>query len=249
MFRVMEIQVHKDETLTKEQSDYLFNELLLNNYGMAGELFMKYVVPNQRDVVKRLLEVQKEFDKAANFGQKERFYSACCASAFTGAEIAYKLGLHNIDVERVKQWAIKTFGKMAKHVEATSTDNANDVLGQFLNQHIRNTMVINSNAGVIHKDALLPTLPAVNPVGELIIRYEPDTHYVYIARNKLQGWCAERRIPFAPMWNKLVALDVAKKDVKMCLSKGSSLPGTSVWAVCLDGAKLDWNIDIPPIPQ
>lgn len=249
MFRVMEIQVYKDETLTKEQSDYLFNELLLNNYGIAGETFMKYVVPNQRDVVKRLLEVQKEFDKAAGFGQKERFYSACCAAAFTGAEIAYKLGLHNIDVERIKQWAIKTFGKMAKHVEATSTDNANDVLGQFLNEHIRNTMVINSNAGMTHKDSFLPALPTVHPAGELVIRYEPDTHFVYVARAKLQSWCAERRIPYAPMWNKLLASDVAKKDTKMCLSKGSSLPGTPVWVVCLDGGRLNWNIDTATITQ
>ena len=46
MFRIAEMQIHKDETKTKVEADYLFNNLLRENYGMAGIEMMQYIVPN-----------------------------------------------------------------------------------------------------------------------------------------------------------------------------------------------------------
>lgn len=245
MYRVLEIQVHRDNTLTKEQSDYFFNELLRENYGLAGEELMKYVTANLDTVLAQAKAFQKNFDQLAGFGSQERNYSALCAASFTMANIAYKLGLHNIDVARIERWAVKTIGVISEFVESTGTADSEDVLGQFLNEHIRNVLVINAR-NVEGDDALTAYEPPIVPYGELIIRYEPNTRRVYIAKNKLTTWCAKQRVPFAPLWDSVRNSGAAYPDEKFCLSKGTSLPGSTIWVVSLDADKMGWgDIDIP----
>ena len=144
LLRVMEIPVAQDLSLTKAQADRLFSELLPRNYGHAGEIFMCYVVPNKYNVIKRLKELQAEFDVIAGLGSKERFYSACFAAAFTGAEIANNLGIIDIAVEPVMEWAKTLLKDIRKAVAKGGFSNDiytfhkivskywNEVIGQIL---------------------------------------------------------------------------------------------------------------------
>ena len=93
--RIIEVEVAPDPTMTKAQSDELFERILPNNYGHAGEIFMEYVVANLPQVKKLLDETQLRFDEEARLSQKQRFYSAGAAAVFTGAIIAKELGLHD----------------------------------------------------------------------------------------------------------------------------------------------------------
>lgn len=242
MFRIMELQVPKDETKTKVEADYLFNTLLVDNYGMAGIELMKYVVANSDAVAKRARKNQLEFDRRVGWTEgKERNYSALCASAFTAAEIAYELGLHSIDVPRIKAWAISTLGRVAETVTTTGSNDGFDVLGQFFNEHIRNVLTVNDYSGA-DNPMKLPT--AVHPPqGELLIRYEPNTRRIFIAKQKLQGWCSAQRVPYAPFWKDLMDKGIATGEARLCLSQGTAIPGSRIWAVQLDADKMNWNVD------
>lgn len=242
MFRVMEVEIMQDTSLTKKESDYLFNHLLRDNYGMAGEILMKHVVPNREEVVKAALREQEAFDKAAGFNQQARNYSALCGSAFAMARIAKNLGLHDIDVEKVRDWAIQAFGVIHDTITKGSTSDTNNVLGEFLNQNGRNVLVINDRDQL--DDPTLPIQPMREPYGELVIRYEPNTRKVFIARDKLRAWCSERRIPYTPMLQKMKASGIDNHSMRICLSRGTSMPGSAVWVECFDADTLGWHVDI-----
>ena len=117
--------------------------------------------------------MQLEIDARMGWTEgKERNYSALCAAAFTAAEIAQRLGLHSIDIARVKAWAVKTLGQVAETVTTTGSNSGYDVLGQFFNEHIRNVLTVNDYSGS-DNPMKLPTAVHM-PLGELLIRYEPN---------------------------------------------------------------------------
>jgi hypothetical protein len=63
-------------------------------------------VPNLDNVIERMKEIHDKFDKEAGLKSKDRFYSACFAAAFTGAEIANRLGLIKVPIEPIWEWAL-----------------------------------------------------------------------------------------------------------------------------------------------
>ena len=236
-YRILEIDIHKDESLTKEQSDYLFNQLLLNNFGMAGEEFMKYVVPNLESVLALREDVKRRFDAEAGFSQKHRFYSACFSCSFTGAIIAKQLGLHDIDIDRVWKWAVAQMTETKEVIEKESNGNTVETLGEFINEFHRNIVVMGGNIDPV--DGLLsPSAPPQLAVGELIGRFEPDTKRLYIACSVLRDWCSARRLPYAPFTHDLKVRGVLLNNVQCQLGKGTKLPGGAIRAHCFDSEGL-----------
>lgn len=232
-YRILEIEIQKDESLTKEESDYLFNQLLLGNYGIAGEEFMKFVVPNLETVLLRRNEIKTRFDREAGFSQEHRFYSAALSCAFTGAEIAKQLGLHDIDIERVWNWALDQVKETKEVILQESSNNTYEVIGEFINEHHRNIVIVGGNLDPVD-GVLAASVPPQLAVGELIGRFEPDTKLLYIASNVLRNWCSARRLPYGPFINGLRDSQVIMRDERCQLGKGTKLPGGSVLAHCFD---------------
>lgn len=241
LYRVLENELVKDNEMSKEQSDYYFNHLLRENYGVAGDVLMRYLVVHKDTVVAEALEEQKRFDHEANFAQEARNYSAFCAAAITMGRVAARLGLHNIDVDRVRDWAITTFRDASHQVAQESSADAFSVLGDFLNEHHRNILVVNNRNSAT--DSALPTAPLKEPYGELLIRYEPNTRRIYIARDKLRSWCSERRVPYTPFIQQLKRLSSGEATARVCLSRGTAIPGSPIWTECFDADALGWHID------
>ena len=242
MLRIMELHITRDTSKTKEEADQLFNHLLRDNYGLAGAEFMQYVLPNMEVVKTQALETQRRIDKLMGWtsSSEQRNYSALCGSAFTAAAIGKKLGLHDIDVDRVLQWAIRTLGASAEVVIESTNNNSPDVLGQFFNEHVRNVLTVNDYSEDAEFKLAVDVVP---PNGELLIRYEPNTRRVYIARTKLQSWCAKQRIPFNPFVQEIQDNGTLIQQTRICLSRGTAIPGTAVWVVELDADKLNWLVD------
>jgi len=237
-YRILEIEVQKDESMSKSESDYLFNNLLLNNYGHAGEIFMKHVVPNLESVLTKMEEVKNKFDAEAGFSSEHRFYSACFASSFTGAYIAKQLGLHDIDIERVWRWAIAQVTNTKETIKQESSDNSSEIIGEFINVHHRNIAVVGGNIDPV--DGMLSAVATPQlAYGELIGRFEPDTRRLYIAANALRDWCSLRRLPYAPFIHSLHDEGFITHDEKYQLGKGTKMPGGKVMAHCFDADVLN----------
>jgi hypothetical protein len=79
---------------------------LYENYGWAGPIFSQWVVGNLSTALEVLDGVQKQIDEAAGLTSRERFYSGTASAVIAGGLIANHLGLHDIEVNRVRDWAI-----------------------------------------------------------------------------------------------------------------------------------------------
>jgi len=238
LYRIIELEIESDDSLAKEESDYWYDQLLPENYGMAGEVFMTYVVDNLPEVLELLKETQKDFDKCAGFTGKQRFYSACCAAAFTGAIIAKRLGLHDIDVDSIKQWAVTTLGSVQATVKECSSEDSVSILGRFLNEHNRNVLVVNSTSIEVGS-VLLNERPVREAMGELVVRIEPDTNHMYIAKSALERWCAERRVPVKSFYNEIERKGIVlSTKTRKRLAENTAAAGVPVPVLWLDTTKL-----------
>lgn len=248
LMRILEFTVSKTDTMTKAESDEAFNAMY-ENYGVAGEVFMRYVITNLPEVKKMLEKIQRKFDKAAGLTQRERFWSAQAACALTAGVITKKLGLHDIDVAAVYDWAVKTIGTMRVEVRpGVSGPLAH--LGLFLNAHNNNMLVVNST---VDKRSGLTEAPIREPRGELITRYEPDTKLLFITIKLLRDWCSENQVSYKSLVDELQRMGACVGVLKKAMSRGSSMSTPSVSALVIDCTKataLDpEDVTVPPSPS
>lgn len=206
LLRVLEISIPLDTSMSKQEADEMFVRLLPKNYGIAGELFMQYVVPNKQNVINRMHELQAEFDIIAGLRSKERFYSSCFAAAFTGAEIANQLGIIDIPIEPVKQWAIELLKDIRKAVYKGSFSNNgkdyNRIISKYWNEIIGQVLTINK--GSTEVDEALLNQTALKPViGSLKGRYEANNHRLYVSSLELDAWLSQNRYPSMQIINGL----------------------------------------------
>ncbi len=197
MMRILEIYINPDKTLTKDESDVIYTESLYNNYGLAADILIKYILNNKEECIKLFRDIRKDFDNKANFSQKHRFYSAACAVSITGLEIAKRCGLHNIDVDRIMNWALTNVGKNS---DALSEDHKTRsfALGEFLNEY-------NGNIFIGYKETVnnLPQNPEWVPRNEVVARYDIDTHMIAISASVLRKWCTKKQIPYKGLLTRM----------------------------------------------
>ena len=243
LLRVLQISIPQDMTLTKPQADELFVRLLPKNYGHAGEIFMRYVVPNKYNVVKRLYELQAEFDKVAGLGTKERFYSSCFAAAFTGAEIANQLGIIDIPIEPVKAWAVELLKDIRKAVYKGSFSNDaksfNKIISKYWNEIIGQVLTINKASTAV--DEALLNQQALKPVvGALKGRYEANNHRLYVSALDLDAWFSQNRYPSVQVLNGLRQIGSLVFEGEMNLGKDTLIYRTgAVMVYGFDTLKLE----------
>lgn len=189
--RVLEIAFHKYTGSTKAEIDATFGKLA-TNYGLAGPIYIQYIIDNHDHVMKLIANMQAKIDKALNLDQTDRFYSCILTCAFVGALIATKLGLISIDMKRIYEYAL---GVVRESIAAnlSSVGNpltiAQETLGAFINENVNNALV----AAYTPKGGL-PERPAVTPKGQLRMRYDPDNRTLAIPVAELRKYFTSRQV-------------------------------------------------------
>ena len=217
----------RDDSMTKEESDLMFNDRLFANYGWAGEVMMTHVVNNLQECVNIFREIRTEIDKAAGFTAKERFYSAAIACAITGLRVAGRCGLHDIDVSAVQRWAVATFSKAIAGIQAERAD-CMDTLGQFINGHMNNLLVV-SDGGKMGENR---AMPVHLPKGDLVMRYEAHEEKLYISVATLREWCTNKQVAFSDLCVRLAGAKVLIGKGTKRLSAGMPVTAPGVHALC-----------------
>jgi hypothetical protein len=228
--RIVEIEIQADNTMTKEEADDLFETVLYSNYGMAVDVLMEYSVPNVESVKKLLKATQVKFDKEAGLTSKQRFYSAGIAAAFTGAILGKQLGIHDIDVQPVWDWAVRYLGDLKDSIKSAKRDPGL-TLGTFLNTHNRNLLVADYGDD---KRTGLTKAPLKEPYDKLLVRYEPDTNHLFIDADYFQSWCTEKQIAYRSTLAELRKMGADATVAKKAMAKGTLLSTPPINAIKLD---------------
>jgi uncharacterized protein (DUF927 family) len=242
MYRVLEVPIAQDRRLSKREADELFAQILPKNYGIAGEVYMQYVVPNKDNVLARLNEVQVEFDEEFTVQGKERFYSAGFACAFVGAEIANKLGIIDIPIAPVRSWAMTllkdTRSLIKKNNIISDGESFASVVSRFWNEHLPQILVVKAGTNAVD-DVLLNQASLKPVIGALRGRYEVAPKKLYISVVDFEVWMAARRIPTSQVMSGLKASGILEEELQFSLGHSTALYETApVMVYRFDAKKL-----------
>lgn len=218
LMRVIEVPIFRDESISKVESDKVFSKLDFN-YGHAIDPYIFWVINNFDRVLEALEDMRAKIDREAHLTQRERFWSATGAANYVGLGIAKQLGLIDVDVKASYKWFIKLLLSLkADTYRAGGGVDPENVLGEFINSEITNTLIIDDAVDLRHG---FPKPPLLEPRGQLNIRIEPDTQRVYVMSKTLKAYCSKYQLPYAEICNKLEQMKILIGKTKRRLSKGT----------------------------
>jgi len=193
--RILEYQIDPSSIISPQLGKEIFDRDLMQNYGHAGELYMKFIIGNLEEVKDCIKAVQQKIDDELRLSAKERFWSAVVASNLTGGWYAKKLGLIDWNMQAIYAWATNLIQDLRKDTEPPVL-NTTAVLAEYLNSHLANMVVINENVDSRTNPNSPPSgaLCFREPRDELKIRYEPDTNYLYISSKHFKEYCVTFQI-------------------------------------------------------
>ena len=236
LMRILEPHIKPDEFDDATWSKRHFGRLM-NNYGHAIEPYASALVSQLPMVRAKMLEVQESVDKAAEIKNTERYWSAMATIAITGGTIAKTLGLHDIPIKPVFNYAVN----LIKETRARNREylfDTEDYLGGFLQRHFNETLVINGN---IDSRTGLEHGPIREPRGLLTARYEPDTKLLYVVAKSYRDDCAKNFMNFEESlftYRKTKALVIIKK--KRMTAGTVANTQAAVMALWFDTTKLEF---------
>jgi hypothetical protein len=225
LHRIMEFPFQKPEELDPDFAQELAS-ILFNNYGHAGDIYLKAIVrdvPGTRELMKK---VRKVLNRELGTQSSERVWIASFCSMITGGYIAKSLGIIDWDIEKLFKMIIKIVKQKRGEAEAEKV-SFNTVIGEYLSENKGAILQINGKADA---RSGIEQAPIFNPNIRVIARYEPDTSHLYILQSSFKEFCVKRQIPY----NMAIAgvtegmKFLGKKNVRIMKGTGIDAPPVPV---------------------
>ena len=234
--RLVEYEIKPTNIIDVAVGKAMFDQQLFENYGHAGDIYAKYLVDNLEDVKSLVKEIQAKIDKDIQFTARERFWSAVCACNIAGGLIAKSLGLHDYDMKRVYKWLLNMLESMREEIKPPQS-NPLTIVGEFINNHMHHALVVNDE---MDSRSNMAALPLLEPRGELLLRFEPDTKLLYVVAKRFKNYCVDAQINYKDLLNDLSIAEVYKDTVNKRMSKGMKMVSPPVRALVFDTSKSDF---------
>lgn len=228
IMRLIEYNIHRTNILTKDEAYSLFETTLNANYGYAGPMFIQWVLDNKDYTVSLIGDIQKYVDEKADFNNQDRYWSAAIACNIAGAVIARHIGLIDIDPEVICDWVIENLVPELKGVVTDQKESYSDILGQYLNDNVANTLIINDKPD---ERTNIPSSPIQEARNALLIRAELDTKLVYVSSKSFKQFCVDNKVIHKNMLKQMAEKGIYKGELKKRLGKGTKLSGAPAISV------------------
>lgn len=237
MMRLLEYKIeYTPNVLDPAHAKEMFDHQLLNNYGHAGQIYASYILSNMEEVRNLCVSVQSKLDKELKLTQRERFWSAVVAANISGGLIAKRLKLISWDMAAIYSWITQQVTSMRVDVEPQSRIDTTTVLGEFINRHMSNILVVNDG---VDRRTKMQSMPTMEPKGELIIRYEPDTKRMFITAKSFKDDCVKLQVNYKETLKFLEESGIYKGTTVKRMSKGTKVNAPGVHALIMDFADSD----------
>lgn len=161
------------------------------NYGHAGPMFIKFVVEHYESVARGYIKNVAMVDRKLNSSNAsaERYWSATVAAAYTGAQIACRLGLLDYPYEADLEWMLDHLSKQRATIQESAASPV-DILTEYLEHHIGNTLIVSAKQASNMDNVIL------RPYNMLLVRHEMDQNAIYISRASMMEHCTTARTSF-----------------------------------------------------
>jgi hypothetical protein len=227
IMRLLEYRIDRTNNISKSDAYKLFEGGLLNNYGLAGPIYIEYLVKNLPKAVDLARDIQEHLDTKAGLNSRERFWSAVISCNIAGAQIAHHLRLIDLDIPRVLAWASNDLVDILRDQIVEPEIDFMGVLGGFLNANRGHILVVNGAQDA--RNSITP-LPIVEPRYELTTRLEPDTEILYVFSKAIRNYCAREQIIFKDLVRDLKDKGIHQGTVRKRLAKGTTIDSPPVEA-------------------
>jgi hypothetical protein len=240
--RVLEIEVSKLFTgkEDKEVTDK-FSRELQNNYGHAGEIFVKYVIANRASVDILVSTVQRHIDKAARLGPENRFWSAAAAVSIAAAVICNHLGLLKYDVKNLQTYVVKNVLQSNQSASGSMQTAALPAISEYVYHNWGRILQIRSTAtgkGLNGNGVDQLVVPEQLPKGiDIVGRYETDKKMLYLLAKPLRAWLAEQQLNFNSIAKDLCQ-NHAARQINVKLTRGTTMNLPAAMCLSIDTDRL-----------
>lgn len=236
MMRLLEYKIEFSDAIEQAHAKEMFDHQLLKNYGHAGPIYAQWLVNNLDEAKATLAGVQQKVDRELKLTQRERFWSSGIAANIAGGLAAKKIGLLDWDIKRIYKWATDMVVSN-RHDVKLPISAVSSVIGDYINRHMHNILVVNDG---VDSRSQLPTLPTLEPRSELLIRYEPDTKLMYIAVKQFKDDCIKSQVNYKDTVRKLEEQGILVGSGNKRLSKGMKVSSLPVHCLTLNCATEDF---------
>lgn len=241
--RLLEYKIAPTTVISVAEGKHMFDHQLMQNFGHAGEVYLQWLVNNLESATDLVRKVQARIDKELQVTAKERFWSATAACNIAGGLIAKNLGLHDYDMRAIYEWTIKMLNEMRGDVKPAEFNSTASILGEYINAHMANTLVVN---GLTDARTNLTSLPLMEPKGELLVRYEPDTKELFIAAKSFKDYCVKYQINYKDTIRELTTTGAFKEATNKRMAKGMKVLSPAVRVLRFNAENFDFiHIDQP----
>ena len=230
IMRLLEYKIDFTGAIDVAVAKQMFDHQLKENFGHAGDIYLKWLVENLEEAKTTVLGIQAKIDRELKLTQRERFWSAVVAANITGGLIAKNLGLIDWDMKSIYKWATQMILGLRVDVKPPTSD-VMAVIGDYINRHMQNILVVNDDVDRRTTMALLPTL---EPRGELLIRYEPDTKKMFIAAKPFKNDCVKFQVNYKDTLQQLEKKGIFLGTMNKRLSKGMKIVSPGVHSLIFD---------------
>jgi len=227
-FRVMELSTELPANIDKKKGDQL-KKVMAENAGHAGDAYLRYLLnPDVLAWTKAALEkwTQDIWD-VTRADSAHRFRVRAVGAIAVAAALVNKLGILHFQTNRIVEWLIDEIGQ-GRHqgtVSAvTSIDAAIGALGNFINEHYGETVVV--------PDKYQPKrhmVPILKPHNKLSVRYEIAPARVFISWNVFNEWAIRRQMSARTIVEQLLDAQIVVSKKRACtLGAGTDIPGAQI---------------------
>lgn len=185
LMRLIELQV---DHVAVEDGDSIFQKIR-THYGVAGPIYAQWLVQNANTLQQRIDAEKARLWKMAGKNTRERFIIGTIATVLTGASIARALELHDLNVEALREWAVRYIINQRESV-ALNIASSDTLIGEYINANHADIVGVDTKV----KNAITGTNVHRLPRGGAIARLElGGSPKIYISRKHFRDYCVERQ--------------------------------------------------------
>jgi len=238
MARVFEIPMQAAaSSMAPDKISKMIDKLQLN-HGHAGRVYAKYLAENVKEVEQKYDEVSDMLVKMYKRTAVERYWFAAMTTMVTGAILAKRAGIVEIDVPKLIKYLGNILGRMRDRTKTEKSDN--DVMGQvsqYYQAHADRVLMIKefphmSQNGAAYEPTIvsLPQTPKI-----ILVRSELDKTLRFTKKD-FTSWLHARGYKPAYVIRKLIHSHGAKEmKAQLALGTKFALPRTFLIEVPFDG--------------
>lgn len=222
-YRIFETTIKQDINIENRGIIENAIRILSQNYGVAGRMFMQYVVSHNQEIANQLVKEEERISKEFQLRNVERFWGGMFATVSVSMDICHELGIHRFDKNTILKWVYNELVNTRANLKESQGD-ALSIFSNFIN--------INRHATLFITDGRINSYgPTTIPNRELHIRLEKKSaRFVegYISTIALKKYCVESKVEYGWLTWELNQLNIIKGTTLKRLSAGTDFAGAPI---------------------